>query len=63
MPSNKVDIVLSNPWRDPNGKVHDVGERLSVEASVAERLVAGGAAAPATKTDAATTGGKPASAK
>lgn len=64
--SNKVDLVLSNPWRDPaNGKVHDVGARVSVAPELAERLVRAGTGVPATKADADTAGldVKPASVK
>ncbi len=51
--SNKVSIVLSNPWVDPKtGKVHDVGQTVSVASDLAERLVTGGTGVPATKTDA-----------
>ena len=50
---NKVSIVLSNPWVDPNtGKVHDVGQSVSVASDLAERLVIGGTGVPATKSDA-----------
>ncbi len=57
MPTKKVDLVLSNPWVDrATGKVHDVGDRVSVEPDVAERLVVGGTGVPATKSDAAASG-------
>ena len=52
MASDKVDLVLSNPWRDDKDKVHEVGERVSVPADLAERLITGGtatAAKPASK--------------
>lgn len=55
MPKN-VDLVLSNPYVDAKGKVHDVGSRVSVAPDLAERLVTGGVGVPATKTDAEATG-------
>lgn len=54
--ASKVELVLSNPWRDPEGKVHDVGARVSVDPDLAERLVTGGTGVPATKSDAEATG-------
>lgn len=56
MPANKVDLVLSNPYVDEKGKVHDVGQRVSVALDLAERLVTGGTGVPATKSDAEATG-------
>ena len=57
MAPKKVDLVLSNPWRDPaTGKVKDVGSRVSVAPDLAERLIIGGTGRPATKSDAAATG-------
>lgn len=54
---SKVDIVLSHPlpaWADPNGngKGHEVGAKLSVDEDTARRLISGGTAVPATKSDA-----------
>lgn len=48
MPAKTVDLVLSNPWREPGTeKVHDVGARVSVDPDLAGRLVTGGIALPA----------------
>lgn len=44
-----VEVVLSYPW-----KGHEVGERLTVDRSVARSLVRGGAALYATKKAAGT---------
>lgn len=54
--ANKVSLVLSHPWVDTAGKVHDVGSQVSVEPSLAERLIAGGSALPASKADAVAAG-------
>lgn len=35
-------IVLSHPWRDDKGKLHEVGESVSVDDAIAENLVRGG---------------------
>ena len=43
----EVEIVLSFPWEG-----HEVGERLTVDRTVARQLVRGGAALYATKKDA-----------
>lgn len=45
---DKVKLTLSNPYVDPDGKVHDVGSTVTVPADVAERLTIGGIGAPAT---------------
>ena len=52
----KVDLILSNPYVDEKGKVHDVGTRVAVAPDLAERLVIGGIGVPATKSDAEATG-------
>lgn len=54
--NNKVDLVLSNPWQDAAGKVHDVGDKVSVAPEQAEHLINGGIGVPATKGDAAAVG-------
>lgn len=47
---DKVKLTLSNPWVDPGtGKVHDVGQSVTVAGDLAERLVTGGIAVPATE--------------
>ncbi len=64
--ASKVELVLSNPWRDPEtGKVHDVGAKVTVASDRAELLILGGTGLPATRSDAAavTVDVKPASAK
>lgn len=46
---DKVKLTLSNPWVDPDGKVHDVGSTVSVPADRAELLTIGGVGVPATE--------------
>lgn len=53
----KVELVLSHPWRDDKNKLHEVGDRVSLDdAGLAERLISSGTALPATKSDAETAG-------
>lgn len=45
----KIDVVLSHPWRDDKDRLKNPGDKVSVEADVAENIVRGGAGVFATK--------------
>lgn len=47
MASDTVDVTLAHPWDD-----HKVGERVSVDAALAKRLVKAGQGSYSTKKDA-----------
>jgi len=57
-----VDVILSHPWKDPKGKWHEVGERLSLTDAEARHITTSGRGLPATKNDAKSAGVDPESA-
>jgi hypothetical protein len=54
-----VTVVLSHPWRDPEGDEHSVGDKVDLDPDQARQLVRAGAGRFATKTGAKTAGGDP----